>query len=705
MRSGKIRRCVSVGLTAALVGFTALGTVSEQAVSQDTSGGPTEEVSGPAYATDQILVKPEAQASADALDRIEDINGAQEEEALPIAGVRVAELPAGVSVTEAVKRYEADPAVAYAEPDFEVSLEQDAGSNPTIDPAPAEPPPADPQGDPVVHVEEGPGTTALTPEDPDYGVQWNLNNTGQDGGTRDADVDAPEAWGAETGAPETVVAVVDGGVDIGHPDLNENVWTNPDEVAGNGQDDDGNGYVDDVHGWNFVGDPAAENNDVGEAPADYPSHGHGTHVAGTIAAEGNNGLGVTGVAWGAKVMSLKFVGDDGSGRISDAMEALDYAIDEGAKISNHSWGCYYTAESTGCYSQALHDAIKAADASGHLLVTSAGNDALDTDTQAHYPSGYASPNVISVAATTDRDGLWVASNYGAATVDLGAPGQNVYSTYPSFYDYMSGTSMAAPHVAGVAALVKSANPGFDDLQIKERILHGVDKKDTLAGKTVTGGRLNAARALGLDPPEETVPASPTSVSLNVGSTMLTYGARTTVSGRLLSSSGTPLAGKQVVLEKRHVNEANYAAFAIVTTGSDGSFSGASTPLKSADYRARFLGDSASGLSASVSAAKRVNVKATVSLFVATTDLKLGGGRLREITGYVSPNHAYKSVVLTIKRNGAVYTQKRVNLDANSRYRTTFGPVYAGYYALSTNFSGDADHLGNTSPTKAFRAVN
>lgn len=470
-RAHRYATCSAIVMMALLVG---LGSGQEHAFSQSTGES--------TYALDHILVKPKASASEQDMVQIESINGTAQEETIPGMEVRIAEVPDGSTVQEMIDLYEASTDVEYAEPDHKLFLDQTTTE-----------------------------ATPLAPNDPDFSFQWGLDNTGQEGGTPDADIDATEAWGVITGSTNTVVAVLDTGVDVEHPDLINNVWTNPDEIPDNLVDDDGNGYVDDVHGWDF----AQDDNTVYDA-AD--SEEHGTHVAGIIAAEGDNGFGIAGVNWGAKVMPLKFIAAD-FGYISDAAEALNYAVKEGVKISNNSYGCYHTASTPNCYSQTLHDAIKDADASGHLFVASAGNSAKNTDTEAHYPSGYDSPNVISVAATNDQDALWTFSNYGPTTVDLAAPGHNIWSTVPGFFDYKSGTSMAAPHVAGVAALVKSQSPEFTQLQVKESILLGVDKKDAFQGKTATGGRLNAAGALAAKPapPPDTQAPTVTSVSPAVDS--------------------------------------------------------------------------------------------------------------------------------------------------------------------------------------------
>ncbi|MEG5067133.1 S8 family serine peptidase, partial [Microcoleus sp. B3-A4] len=325
---------------------------------------------------------------------------------------------------------------------------------------------------------------ATTPNDPGYSQLWGLNNTGQSGGTADADIDAPEAWDIQQGNPNLVIGVIDTGVDYNHPDLVGNIWTNPGEITGDGIDNDNNGYIDDTRGWDFAYN---DNN-----PMDV--QGHGTHVSGTIAGKGNNGVGVTGVAWNAKIMPLKFLDDSGSGYTSDAILAIDYATGKGVKITNNSWG-------GDGYSQTLSDAINTAGQQGALFIAAAGNGGFDgigddNDTTPSYPASYNLSNIISVAATTRTDGLSSFSNYGSASVDLGAPGEDIYSTWPnSSYNTISGTSMASPHVTGAAALLWSQNPTWTAQQVKDKLLQTTDAISALSGKTVSGGRLNINNAL------------------------------------------------------------------------------------------------------------------------------------------------------------------------------------------------------------------
>jgi len=342
--------------------------------------------------------------------------------------------------------------------------------------------------------------STATPNDAGFGNLWGLHNTGQSGGTADADIDAPEAWNLTTGstANPVVVGIIDTGIDYTHPDLAANIWVNAGEIAGNGIDDDGNGYIDDIHGWDFV------NNDSN--PMD--DNGHGTHVAGTIAGVGNNGTGVVGVNWSAQVMALKFLDANGSGTTANAVKAVNYATANGARLTNNSWG-------GGGYSSTLYNAINAARSAGVLFIAAAGNSGSST---ASYPAAYNLDNVISVAATDRNDALASFSNYGSSWVDLAAPGVSILSTVPGGYSYYSGTSMATPHVAGVAALAWAYSPDATYAQVRDAILQGADAKASLAGKTATGARLNAFSTLQrLGAPTVTVPAAPTNLAATAAS--------------------------------------------------------------------------------------------------------------------------------------------------------------------------------------------
>jgi len=325
------------------------------------------------------------------------------------------------------------------------------------------------------------------PNDPYFPKLWNLKNTGQTGGKPGADIKATYAWDIFTGSPDVVVAIIDTGIDYNHPDLAQNIWINTKEIPNNNIDDDGNGYIDDYMGWNFV----SNNND----PMD--DVGHGTHVSGIIGAKGNNSLGVVGVCWNIRLMALK-AGNKYGLQEANIVKAIDYAWKNGAKISNNSYGSYR-------YSQAIFDAISRANNSGHLFVAAAGNERNDNDKNPAYPASYKIPNIISVLATDDNDDIAGYSNYGATSVHVGAPGgaddsnmeRWIWSTLPaSNYGYMCGTSMAAPHVAGVAALFwGKCLPYVNNNQVKRRILEKVDILSSLNGKCVSNGRVNAYKVL------------------------------------------------------------------------------------------------------------------------------------------------------------------------------------------------------------------
>lgn len=319
------------------------------------------------------------------------------------------------------------------------------------------------------------------PNDPEMALrQWALENNGtRTGSIVDADIDATDAWNITTGDSSVVVAVLDTGVDTTHPDLRNNIWRNPGEIAGNGIDDDGNGYVDDINGWDFVN----KNNSVFDPDDDVEDHG--THVAGIVAAEGDNGIGVAGVTWNSKVMVLKVLSDEG-GNTAMALAAVDYATAMGVRIMNGSFG-------GANESAAFHRAIDRCEC---LYVASAGNDGQNNDSTPSFPAAHEGPNVMAVANTDSADGLAANSNYGATTVDIAAPGSFIYSTVAGGgYAFWSGTSMAAPHVAGSAALLLSADPSLSPAAIKARLIAAVDRSGDLASATASGGRLNVYRAI------------------------------------------------------------------------------------------------------------------------------------------------------------------------------------------------------------------
>ncbi len=314
------------------------------------------------------------------------------------------------------------------------------------------------------------------PNDPSFGELWGLSNDGKENGVAGTDINALGAWAVTKGSRDVVVGVIDTGVDYTHEDLAANMWTNDAELNGkDGVDDDGNGFVDDIYGYDFA-------NDDGDPMDD---HYHGTHVAGTIGAVGDNGVGVVGVAWNVKIMAIKFLTGSGSGTLAGAIKSIDYAVQMGATLTNNSWG-------GGPFTQTLYDSIERAKAKGQLFVAAAGNSSANMETSKHYPAGYDLDNIISVAAIDRAGALAGFSNYGSTAVDLGAPGVAIYSAAPgNTYKSLRGTSMASPHVAGAAALLYAIEPNISWEDAKARILETAKPLASLENTTVTGGYLNA----------------------------------------------------------------------------------------------------------------------------------------------------------------------------------------------------------------------
>ena len=408
------------------------------------------------------------------------------QESLP-TGVQRLNIDSEHSVEETVNALNDLPEVEYAEPDYLVKIDQEP----------------------------------YVPDDPRFQQQWSLRNLGQTGGNPGSDISAVSAWALTLGRPEIVVGVIDTGVDYNHPDLANSMWVNPGEIPNNGIDDDGNGWVDDVHGMDGFdddGDPMDEQR-------------HGTHVAGTIAASDNN-QGVVGVAPNVKIMALRFLGPNGSGSTSDAIKCIDYAIANGAHLTNNSWG-------GGGQSRSLRDAINRAAAANQLFIAAAGNSGRDIDASPSYPASYDVPNVISVGASDSRDRKAGFSNFGQNSTDLFAPGAGILSTTPNNnYSSFSGTSMASPHVAGVAALMLSLDEDLGFEEVKENLLSTTDQIPAFADISLSGGRLNASKAVEsafAPPPVPTIP-----ILTEVRPNLVRPGGVVTLIGADLGTAGSVL---------------------------------------------------------------------------------------------------------------------------------------------------------------------
>ena len=418
-----------------------------------------------------------------------------------VPGLSAVKLPPSMTVEQALQRFNRASGVLYAQPNYQLKA------------------------------------LSTFPNDPRFNELWGMHNTGQTGGIEDADINAPQAWDLATGSREIIVAVIDTGVDYTHPDLAANMWVNQQELDGDpGVDDDDNGYVDDIYGYDFINDDSDPMDD----------HSHGTHVAGTIGAVGDNGEGVAGVCWNVRIMALKFMnpcGEYACGWSDDAIACLEYSVLMGANLSSNSYG------GSG-YEQAFKDAIDAAGAAGMLFVAAAGNgdqygNPVNNDLTPHYPSSYVSENIIAVMATDHDDNQVInpptwSSNYGLTSVDVGAPGSSILSCkLGGGYKYSSGTSMATPHVAGACALVWSANPTLANSEVKDILLQTVNQ--TLPTLCVSEGRLNLYNAVSqtkaalliIEPEAGTIPpgdSNDISVTFNaIGITPGTYQAEIVIS--------------------------------------------------------------------------------------------------------------------------------------------------------------------------------
>jgi serine protease len=401
----------------------------------------------------QVIVRFRAAAGrsggADALDAL----GASVRRELAVPRTILASLPDGWSVPEAVAALEAHPDVLYAEPNFVYRL-------------------------------------ARTPDDPFFPQLWALSQAS------DRDLDAPEAWDVTTGSGSVVVAVIDSGIAYDHPDLTANVWTNAADPPGGG-DEDGNGKVDDTRGWDFV--------EADAVPLD--PNGHGTHVAGTIGATGDNATGVVGVNWEVSLMALRAADRNGALSAARVADAVAYACSKGARVVNGSFG-------GPSQSGTIFTALGLPACANTLFIFAAGNGGQDgigdnNDASPQFPCNYALPRILCVAASDRSDAKTRFSNFGASTVDLAAPGVEIASAWPgSHYIFAGGTSMATPHVSGVAALVLARFPALAAQEVQNRILNGVDAVPGLVGYVATGGRLNALGALNATASPFVSPPSP-----------------------------------------------------------------------------------------------------------------------------------------------------------------------------------------------------
>lgn len=402
----------------------------------------------------EILVKFKSGVTQEAIDRLTAQRHDRVEDRIEnVAGLDAIDDLDNADAATVVNEYSQLPEVEYAEPNYDIELDETTFPlNPVL------------------------------PHDPQFNDQWALANSGQRGGKQGADISATLAWSITTGSDKVVVAVLDSGVDYTHEDLIQNMWMRPADMAP--YQDNELGIMDDEHGFNAI--------DSASDPMD--ENGHGTHCAGIIGAEGENNIGIAGVNWKVQIMPLKFMNAGGFGTTKDAIEAINYVIDRkkagvNVRIISASWGSTQR-------SRALEDAIRKAYENDILFVAAAGNATTNNDRTPHFPSSYNVPNVISVAALDRNDELAKFSNYGPKSVAIAAPGVDILSTWlGDSYEEKSGTSMATPVVAGVAALVLAEHPRMSVDDLKKKLLASTDPIVALKGKTVTGGRINAVKAL------------------------------------------------------------------------------------------------------------------------------------------------------------------------------------------------------------------
>jgi hypothetical protein len=374
---------------------------------------------------------------------------------LGIPGLELIRLGDGVTIEEAIDWYSAQPQVLFAEPNYLIPVPQ-----PAPDAGPEE------DGEAFATSSDAVRLSTIYPNDPEFSNQWNLKT-----------IQMPSAWDLSVGSDTVVIAVADTGVNYNLPDLRGNIWINQEEIPGNGIDDDRNGYIDDVYGWDFF------NND--NVPLD--DHGHGTVIASIMGSKGNNQEGIAGILWNVRIMPLKCGNEKGKIDISSFIEGVRYAKNNGAKIITCSFGNYEYVNS---------EKMAIENAPDILFVCAAGNDGKNVDITPVYPASYPCPNIISVAATDPSDNLCSFSNYGPSSVHVGAPGKDIPAqSFDSKFYFITGTSFAVPHVAGVAGLVLSLDPSKKPTEIRQLIVDNVDRPATLAGYVISGGRINAYKVL------------------------------------------------------------------------------------------------------------------------------------------------------------------------------------------------------------------
>ncbi len=402
------------------------------------------------FGAPEVLVKFKSDVSHSTIEQITaGLHDRVEDEIESVAGLESIDDLDEATAESVAAQYRALPEVEYAEAVFEISADA---------------------FEPVM------------PSDPRFSEQWALANDGSRGGTKGADISATLAWSVTRGSDKVVVAVLDSGVDYTHSDLASNMWIRSDDVAP--YEDKDLGTIQDLHGYNAIENSADPMDD----------NGHGTHCAGIIGAEGGNDIGITGVNWKVQIMPLKFMNAGGYGTTKDAIEAINYVIDRkkagvNVRVISASWGSTQK-------SRALEDVIRKAYEAGILFVAAAGNANTNNDRTPHYPSSYNVPSVVSVAALDRNDQLASFSNYGIKSVAIAAPGVDILSTWlGDEYEEKSGTSMATPVVAGVAALIAAHEPKITVDELRTRLLASVDPLNSLKGKVVSGGRINAAKAL------------------------------------------------------------------------------------------------------------------------------------------------------------------------------------------------------------------